>query len=192
MSPSNLTRRDLLRLAAASGAASSLGLGRSAGEEAPKPAAAPAPPASDSLDAAVKAARWIRTARVETPDGYLWLTGPERPEGLDTTTHLYTGGAGIVLFLLELARATGDKTYREEASAGADALIASLPEKLNLENLQGAFYTGIAGLGFTFERVHQETGDEKHRKAAVRCRDLIHAAVQPAGKGIDWGSTPTS
>ncbi|MFY9826415.1 MAG: lanthionine synthetase LanC family protein [Thermoanaerobaculia bacterium] len=193
MSPSDLSRRDLLRLTVAAGAASSLGLGLAAGEEAPKPAAASATPptsapsASGYLEAAVKAARWIRTARIEAQDGYMWLAGPERPDGLDAATHLYTGGAGIVLFLLELARATGDKAYREEAAFGADTLIASLPVKLNLEELQGAFYTGIAGLGFTFERVHQETGDEKYRKAAVRCRDLIHAAVQPAGKGIDWG-----
>jgi lantibiotic modifying enzyme len=187
MSPSNLTRRDLLRLTVAAGAASSLGLGLSAGEETPKPPAAPAPLAAGYLDAAVKAYRWIRTARIETPDGYMWLAGPERPDGLDAAAHLYTGGAGIVLFLLELARASGDKAYREEAAFGADVLIASLPVKLNLEDAQGALYTGVAGIGFTLERVHQETGDEKYRKAAVRCRDLIHAAAQPAGKGVEWG-----
>ncbi|HEX4960473.1 MAG TPA: lanthionine synthetase LanC family protein [Thermoanaerobaculia bacterium] len=189
MNPSDLTRRDLLRLTVAAGAASSLGLGLSAAEETPKPApaAAPAPPASGYLDAAVKANRWIRTARIETPDGYMWLAGPERPDGLDAAAHIYSGGAGIVLFLLELARATGDKAYREEAGFGADVLIASLPEKLNLEDAQGALYSGVAGLGFTLERVHQETGDAKYRKAAVRCRDLVRAAAQPAGKGIDWG-----
>jgi hypothetical protein len=112
MSPSDLSRRDLLRFTVAAGAASSLGLGVSAGEETPKPSAAPAPAASGYLDAAVKAARWIHTARVETPDGIIWLTGPERPEGLDTVAHVYTGGAGVVLFLLELARATGDKACR--------------------------------------------------------------------------------
>jgi lantibiotic modifying enzyme len=187
MSPADLTRRDLLRLTVAAGAASSLGLGLSAGEETPKPSAAPAPPAAGYLDAAVKAYRWIRTARIETPDGYMWLAGPERPDGLDAAAHVYSGGAGIVLFLLELARATGDKAYREEAGFGADVLIASLPVKLNLEDAQGALYSGVAGLGFTLERVHQETGDEKYRKAAVRCRDLIHAAAQAAGKGVDWG-----
>ena len=187
MSPADLTRRDLLRLTVAAGAASSLGLGLSAGEETPKPAAAPAPPATGYLDAAVKAYRWIRTARIESPVGYLWLAGPERPDGLDTYGDIYAGGAGIVLFLLELARATGDKAYREEAGFGADTLIASLPLALDLEDAQGSLYSGVAGLGFTFERVHQETGNEKYRKAAVRCRDLIHAAARPAGRGVDWG-----
>ncbi len=184
----SLSRRDLLRLSIAAGAASSLGLRSTAGQETPKSSAsAPAPPAPGYLDAAVKAARWIRTARVETPQGYLWLTGPERPEGFDTSPNLYSGSSGVVLFLLELARATGDKAHREEAAAGADPLIATLPAKADPEKGETGLYEGVAGVGFTLNRVFQETGDDKYRKAAVRCRDLIHAAAQPAGKGVQWG-----
>src|SRR6185369_2718195 len=95
--------------------------------------------------------------------------------------------AGVVLFLLELAKATGDKAYREEAAAGADGLIPSLPGKLDPAQGETGLYTGTAGLGFTLHRVYKETGDEKYRKAAVRCRDLIHAAAQPAGQGVEWG-----
>jgi lantibiotic modifying enzyme len=176
-----ISRRDLLRLTAAAGAASSFGL---VTDQRPLQTPATVP---GYLAAAVRAARWIRTARVETPAGYLWLTGPERPEGFDTTPNLYTGSSGVVLFLLELARATGDKTYREEAVAGADALIASLPAKADPEQAETGLYTGVAGIGFVLNRVFKETGDEKYRKAAVRCRDLIHAAAQPAGAGIQWG-----
>ena len=42
-------------------------------------------------------------------------------------------------------------------------------------------------MGFVLHRAYKETGDEKYRKSAVRCRDLIHAAARPAGKGVDWG-----
>lgn len=184
MPATSLTRRDLVRLGLAAGAVSSLGLGSAAGEA---PVPPPAPPAPGYLDAAVKAAHWIRTARIETPEGYVWLSGPERPEGFDTVSHLYTGGAGIVLFLLELARATGDKAYREEAAAGASALIASLPEKIRLDREEAGFYTGVAGIGFVLDRVFRETGDESFRKGAVRCRDLIHATAAPSGKGVEWG-----
>lgn len=149
-----ISRRDLLRLSIAAGAASSLGLAT----EKRTPKASSAPPSY--LDAAVRAARWIRTARIETPEGYVWLSGPERPEGFDITPNLYTGSAGIVLFLLELARATGDKAHREEAVAGADALIASLPEKIRLDREESGLYTGVAGLGFTLGQVFKETGDE--------------------------------
>src|SRR3954469_10256725 len=186
MTPTDLTRRDLVRLTLAAGAASTLGLGAASGEEPPKPSA-PAPSPSNYLAAAVKAAKWIHTTRVETPRMLIWLDGPERPEGLESSPDLYTGYAGIVLFLLELARVTGDKDYKEDVGYGADALIAALPEKLDLDRAETGLYTGAAGMGFVLHRVYKETGDEKYRKAAVRCRDLIHAAARPAGKGVDWG-----
>ncbi len=182
----SLSRRDLFRFGLAAGAALPLGLGAADGEETPRVST---PPAPDYLDAAVQAARWIHTTRVATPDGYLWLTGPERPEGLDTISNLYTGSAGVVLFLLELARATGDSAHRFEAAAGADYLIAALPEKLRLEQAESGLYTGVAGIGFTLFRVFQETRKGVYRQAALRCRDLIHAAAQPAGAGVQWGET---
>src|SRR6185295_19771493 len=181
-----LSRRDLLRCGLAAGAALPLGFGKADGEEPPKASASPAP---GYLAAALQAARWIHTARVETPDGVLWLTGPERPEGLDSTPNLYTGSAGVVLFLLELARVTADKTHREEAAAGADSLIAALPEKVRLDRAESGLYTGVAGIGFTLFRVYQETGNDTYRKGALRCRDLIHAAAQPAGAGVQWDET---
>ncbi|HEX4497781.1 MAG TPA: lanthionine synthetase LanC family protein, partial [Thermoanaerobaculia bacterium] len=126
MSVNPLSRRDLLRLGLAAGAASSLGLPAAFAEQASKPSPAPAPSAPSSyLDAAVKAAQWIHTARVQTSQGLIWLEGPEQPEGLESSSDLYTGYAGIVLFLLELARVTGDKAYKDDAGWGADALLAS-------------------------------------------------------------------
>ncbi len=182
----HLTRRDLLHLGLTAGASLSLGIPTAAGEEIPKGAA----PATDYLDAAVRAARWIHTARVETPEGLLWLTGPERPEGLDMAPNLYSGSAGVVLFLLELARATGDKAHREEAEAGANALIAGLPGEVRIDRAENGLYTGVAGIGFTLFRVYQETGNDLYRKGVLRCRDLIHTAAKPAGAnaaGIQWG-----
>ncbi len=96
MKGEGLSRRDLVRFGLAAGAALPFGLGIAEGEETPKTAS----PTPGYLDAAVKAARWIRTTRVATRDGYIWLTGPERPEGLDTAPDIYRGGAGIILFLL--------------------------------------------------------------------------------------------
>ncbi len=126
-----VSRRDVLRFGLAAGAALPLGLGVADGEETPKTS-----PPPGYLDAAVKAARWIRTNRVATRDGYIWLTGPERPEGLDTAPDIYRGSAGI---------------------------------------------------GFTLFRVHKETRKGVYRQAALRCRDLIHAAAEPAGAGVQWG-----
>jgi lantibiotic modifying enzyme len=191
MTPNTLTRRDLVRLTLAAGAASTLSLGAVAAEETPKPSPAPAPSAAPSsyLDAAVKAAQWIHTARVQTSQGLIWLDGPERPEGLESTSDLYTGYAGIVLFLLELARVTRDKAYKDDAGWGADTLLASLPEKLDPALGEAGLYAGHGGVGFTLYQTFQATGEEKFRKGAVRCRDLIHAAAQPAGQGVEWGKS---
>jgi lantibiotic modifying enzyme len=185
MFKNDLNRRDLLRFGLAAGAALPLGLGAAEGEETPK---ATTPPPGH-LDAALRIARWIRTSRVATRDGYVWLTGPERPDGLDTAPDLYRGDAGIVLFLLELARATDDSTHRFEASAGANQLIAALPQEVRHDRAEGGLYTGLGGIGFTLLRVHQDTRKGVYRKAALRCRDLIHAAAQPTGAGVQWGNS---
>jgi lantibiotic modifying enzyme len=144
-------------------------------------------PTGRHLDAALKAARFLKTARVQTPQGSLWIHGPQRPEGLIATQDLYSGSSGVVLFLLELARVTGDKAHLEEAAAGADYLAATLPESVAEDGMCG-LYTGVAGLGFTLERAFAATGKEAHGKGARRCRDLIHAGARPAGKGVHWGA----
>ena len=176
----SLSRRDLLRFGLAAGAALPWGFASAAGEEPPKVA-------EGYLDAAVRAGRFIRSTRVETPRGLLWLQGPERPEGMSASPDLYSGTPGVVLFLLELARATGDKTWREEAEAGADYLIETLPAALDPAREEAGLYTGVAGTGFVLQRVYRDTGNPAYRTGAARCRDLIHAAAQKVGAGVGWG-----
>jgi len=173
MSATGLSRRELLALAVLAGAGIPF---RLKAEEKP----------IRWLDAAVKAARWIRTTRVATPDGLLWLSGPELPEGMNASPDLYTGTAGIVLFLAELARATGDRSWLQEAMYGADWLIAGLPEKLDPEQSQAGLYTGVPGIGLAIHRVAKASSEDKYRKGAERCLELVHAAAKPAGAGVEW------
>ena len=58
------------------------------------------------LHAARETARWLIGAAIETPDGLGWPAVPGVPETLDAT--LYSAGAGIALFLSDLASATED------------------------------------------------------------------------------------
>jgi lantibiotic modifying enzyme len=173
MTGRGFSRRELMLLAAVAGAGVPF---RLRAEQKP----------SRWLDAAVKAARWIRTTRVATPDGLLWLGGPERPEGMNATPDLYTGTAGIVLFLIELSRATGDKSWLQEAMYGADWLIAGLPEKLDPEQSQAGLYVGVPGVGLAIHQVAKASSDEKYRKGAERCLELVHAGAKPAGAGVEW------
>lgn len=179
-----LSRRRFLHLGLAGGTGLA-GLSRWTLAQSPPPA--PAPGAGRWLDAAVRAGRWIRTARVATPQGLLWLEGPERPDGLRSSPDLYSGFSGVVLFLAELAHATGDTSWLEEAAAGADALTAGLPGAIDLERLQDGLYTGVPGIGFTLHRIAQATGKEAYRNGALRCLDLVHAAAKPIGAGVAWG-----
>jgi len=168
-----LSRRELIYLAAVAGVGAPFRLGA---EEKP----------TRWLDAAVKAARWIHSTRTETPDGLLWPGGPERPEGANASPELYSGTSGVVLFLVELARVTGDELWLQEAAAGADWLIAGLPTALASGRAQAGLYTGVPGIGLAIHQVAKATGDEKYRKGAERCLELVHSAAKPAGAGVEW------
>lgn len=135
--------------------------------------------------------RWLRAAReaaafIDTQareDGLGWhrdaaLAGPDDPD-----VSFYHGAGGVILFLLELAAASGDATYRCRAAAVgrrmAQALeaVAWLPCSLN---------GGWAGLIHVFDCLYEATGDAHFRRAARRCYDRLIAQAQPAGGGIGW------
>jgi lantibiotic modifying enzyme len=178
-----VSRRRLLQLAATAAAGAPLlaaGTARGAFASAETP---------DYLGSANAAGMWIRSARVVTHDGLIWLSGPERPDGLDSEHSLYQGGAGVILFLLELARATKDESYREEAAAGVAALSAWLPRKLRVDWGEHGLYTGVAGVGFVLARAAEAGLGEEASAAAQRCRELVLAAATPAGAGIEWSAT---
>src|SRR5215216_5691447 len=109
------------------------------------------------LEGAEAAARWIRSSARETEHGLAWLREPDHPERRATVTApatLYSGSAGIVLFLLELAAATGDASYLADSRRGADHLAAAWREVLDspalvpLGNAQLDFGMGLGGTAF--------------------------------------------
>ncbi len=154
---------------------------------------------NDYLLAAKEAARWIRSAQVARPQGVAWLPEPDHPQrqvtvGPDNT--LYSGSAGVVLFFIELARATGDNTYLTDAARGADYLAASW------KNLPGAaspaffrdgglsFDQGLSGTAFSLIEAWQATRDEKYRHAALDATRTLSDAAREAGTGVEWTASP--
>jgi lantibiotic modifying enzyme len=161
-----LSRRDLLRTAAALVAGTVL---------LPKTLRATTAPRSPAgVEVALRAARWIRTARIDTPNGATWPADPLKPSSVEYD--LYNGMPGVVLFYLELYAATGSREWLDDARAGANELIARLPE-LEVANSCG-LYTGLAGCAFVLEETHRATGEGKYRDAAKRALDAIHARTQ--------------
>ncbi len=146
----------------------------------------PAPSTADRpyLDAALGAARWMRSVAVEADGGLAWPAGPDL--GKDSFDLLYSGNSGVVLFFTELARATGDASWLADARRGADRLLATLPDELDPEGGAG-FYTGVAGTGFMFLEMWKATGDERYRDGAHRVLALLAKGAKPAGAGLEWG-----
>ncbi len=160
----------------------------------------PAPSDTDYLAAAEATARWIRSTAQETTHGLGWLPEPDHPERATTLTApptLYSGNAGIVLFLIELARATGNATYLDEARRGADEIAATWRGVLDtkplipIENAHLDFAMGLSGTAFTLAHAWRATGDDSHREAALAITRHIADAAQPVGAGVTWTGSPT-
>src|SRR4051812_28824824 len=114
------------------------------------------------LDAALGAARWLRATAIVSPSGTSW---PAVPPDAKTVQHdLYTGFPGVVLFFIELHRATGDRAWLDLASAGADQLAASLRDTPAGDEGAG-LYTGLAGIAYTLGEVDRARGESKYAGA---------------------------
>lgn len=142
----------------------------------------PAAQAAKYRDVAVDAAKWIRSARVETLFGYAWPSDPRDPSSISTA--LYSGSPGVVLFLLELHAATGEAGYLAEARRGADELMTKVPSETQM-----GLYEGVAGLGFTLGETWRATKDEKYRKAALSTVRILTDKAGEVGKGVQWNNS---
>ena len=121
------------------------------------------PAGPSGLDVALDAAKWISKSRMETKAGAAWPADPLR--GVVDPT-LYNGMPGVVLFFLELHKASNDKRWLDEARAGANEMIVQLAG--HEARRAAGLYTGLAGSAFVLEEVHRATGDGRYRDAARR------------------------
>lgn len=152
------------------------------------PPPATPPDSAAYVNAATRAAQWIRSAAVRRQPGISWLPDPDHPDkattvGPDNT--LYSGSAGVVLFFLELAQAMADESYLNDASLGADYLASSwrqLPGRQagSILRDQGlSFDQGLAGAAFALAESWKATQNDTHRKAALQAtRDSPAGALQ--------------
>jgi lantibiotic modifying enzyme len=134
------------------------------------------------LDAARDAARWIDASAITTPHGVTWPADPSDPKSASNT--LYSGSPGVVLFMLEMHRATGEPAYLERARRGADHLAAAVDAET-----AGGLYTGLAGMAYTLNETANLTRDEKYRKGATKAADRLRTLAREAGAGVEWNDT---
>lgn len=137
--------------------------------------------ADTPLTAAVSAARWIRSAAIDDEHGRRWRANPD-PRGRSALapepSSLYAGAAGVVLFFLELAAATGHESYLEDARAGARRLAATWRGQDD-----PTLYHGLAGTMITLMEAGWALGDEAFEEQAGAIADHLvrRGAAAPGG-----------
>jgi lantibiotic modifying enzyme len=155
---------------------------------------------SPYLQSALDAAAWIRSTAQPTEHGLTWLPEPANPEKSATISSpaaLYSGNAGTLLFFLELAAATGDRSYLDDATNAALQIAATWHAALDhkgflmIENGNFDFQMGVAGTAFALAQTWLATGDDRLRDAAIEIVDHIASSARPAGAGLEWIGAPT-
>lgn len=136
-----------------------------------------------NLEAALGAAKWIRTSAIRSKTGTVWPPVPDDPLGAANNT-LYSGTTGVILFFLEAYRATGDNEHLQEAMAGANHLVHSLSSEKN-----SGLYDGVSGIGFALQETFKATGEKKYRKAALESAQLVSRRAVKAGEGVEWNDS---
>lgn len=136
---------------------------------------------SDPLQAALEVEAFISSCHVDGPDGVTWA---RLADGNDSGRNtLYHGSAGVVLFYLELHRATGERAYLDVAISGGDHLIAALD---GAENASIAIYSGLPGYFFVLNELAKASGESRFRETAAGLVRQMAARSQPLGSGIGW------
>lgn len=137
------------------------------------------------LEKALRAEKWIRSLRVESPQGTTW---PITPGDTSKVTSLYSGSAGVILFYLELFHATKDEEFLEEAKNGADFLLYHLPLKqYGYEEI--GLYTGLAGICYTLDKVYEVTKTERFQVGLNKYHRLLMSKAKTIDNLIDWRYT---
>ena len=133
--------------------------------------------ATRALEIAVDAAAFIESNR----RGVFWARTPDPESAVDHT--LYHGTAGIVVFLLELAEATGDSSHAGRAVEAGGALVDVVDAKTWASV---AFATGWSGYAFALGELAKRTDDPVFAGASQRCIDRLLTQATPIGQGIGW------
>jgi lantibiotic modifying enzyme len=130
-----------------------------------------------ALELAVETVRFVERQQ----RGDVWARTPEPDAPIDHS--LYHGTAGIIVFLLELAYATGDIRYERQAIRAGRALAAAVGGK---SWASVAFATGWPGYAFVFSELAKRTDDSEFAAMSGFCIDRLISQSSGIGQGIGW------
>lgn len=130
------------------------------------------------LDAAIRAAKWLRAEALPTSGGVGW---PEAP-GMPPVATFYYGTAGVVVFLVELFKATQDEEWLDLAQAAAGHLAESIETSPRLD-----FPRGIAGMGFALAQIDDAAGQQRLEGPVQRVFERVQGEADWSEGGAHWG-----
>ncbi len=127
-----------------------------------------------TLQAAIEAGNWLASVAIETEHGMAWPVAPE--DGPDVNRALYSGTPGVILFMIELHRATRDARWLDLASRAGDDLIAWM--QANRNQHAAGLWTGLGGQMFALHQLHLATHEDTYLAASKRAAEQIIASAK--------------
>ena len=157
------------------------------------------PLAQDFLQGAIEVAKFLQSKAIKTDQGTTW---PEQP--LLQTEHeaflgrfsLYSGNTGIVYFFLQLAEATKEEQYIQEAVEGANYIVNTwdngsyIQSYGTIDKSHLCMVNGIAGVSYVISLVASATNSASSHDFAVSLTDEIVKSVSENNGEFYWTNDP--
>ncbi|HJG32619.1 MAG TPA: hypothetical protein K8V97_02755 [Jeotgalicoccus aerolatus] len=160
------------------------------------------PDAEDYLKAAKAAAEMFKNTAVKTTEGIYWEEEPFSPaDPYDDTFmgqfSLYSGSPGVIYFLTQLTRATGDREYLSDAVEAGKYMISNWECNVRMQQYGGniahsewGVLNGVSGIAFVFGELAAVSGLEEFNEFAVHLIEEVADAARQTDKGIVWTDEP--
>ena len=141
---------------------------------------------SELTDAAEGAGRWLLATARRDQRGCRWLF---------ESTDIIAGNAGIILFLLDLHRATGNSDYLDGAKCAGDWLRAvgsvdgdamTWPSDAGGQRIYTGFSHGVAGIAYALAALYEATNDADYLAAAVAGARWLQDRADCDNLGCRW------
>ena len=135
---------------------------------------------------AISVGDYVASKAEPTEAGIRWSTLSYfgKPE---YSPEVFSGVAGIVLFLTDLGRITGDQTYLDLARGGARWIDETMQANHGGIGPYKGFYSGFSGHGLAMLHAGQAAGDDNLVARALARADALSQATY-GGLELMWGA----
>ena len=139
------------------------------------------------LEVAIQTANYLETLEVIEGKGLYWdITSSFNGEWrYYDNISLYAGSSGIIKFLLDLYHVTDDKNYLHKADKAGQHILdrLSISGKLDKAFSKYAVTTGLGGIAFILNELHDETSNKEYFNAVQK---ILEQMIQDSKSTGAW------